>query len=445
MRNSSNSGVSEVTGWHRYLAGLPLPVSLKGVSTAALLMGLRTATLFVKFGLTLYLAKYLSLEILGLYGLLSAAQILLPALASLGLNLSLTRYAVTEAPDAVVRRIYGYLLLVFTFYLLGTLAALLILGEAYSPAFIVVASALLLFENLNSDAYNLLTNRMQPVLANVLHFIRSALWALVFMSMGWWSAEFHSFAWMLTCWTAGSVSAFLMLAWSLRRWPFGSLSWFSAGGLVALVQEIRQSWFLFINGVVTRLGSQADRFIVSVMLGLELTGVYVFFVQIASALSNLHYTGIIQVLRPKVLISSKQGTAVFKRALRSVMAASAISTVVTGIAAYFVISATIPYLNKPELSAWRGLLYFVLIGVVFNVAVEAQRLYFYSLHKDKAAFYINLATTLPALAVLVVLTETLSLLGAGIALVAAGGVRLGAYFVAINRSNRQLSASPQTG
>lgn len=413
-------------------------VSLKHVGTPLLLMGLRASTLAIKFALTLFIAKYLGLEVLGIYGLLASAQIVLPALATFGINQSLARHAVTDDAGSIVSRLGGYLVALGCFYLMGAGMAYLIIPQAKFANLYWLAVGLLLLENINSDAYHLLTNRLRPVLANILHSVRSGLWAVLFMGFGLTGAQLHSLYGLLLFWFLGSLVSFLLLLWSIRDWPFRHL--FSSGRklLLRLRAQIRESWFLYANGVVTTVGTQADKFIVSAILGLELTGVYVFFFQVGSALSNLHYTGIIQLQRPKVLMSLERGMETFNAKVGRVVRSSVGSAIATSLLTVLIMKEVLPHLDRQLLMEWSVIVYFTLAGAVLSVTAEAQRLFFYSLHEDRAAFYINLWVSLLSLAVLVLLLNAYSLIGAGIALVIAGVGRLLVQYRYIGRINRKV-------
>lgn len=395
-----------------------------GFSRSVFLMGLRAGTLGIKLLLTLYIAKYLGLNELGIFGLIAAAQILLPSAASLGINHSLARHAVTQTEAQIIAKTRGYLFVVLFFYAIGTGIAHTYLGDRISLLMFLSAIGLLLLENINSDAYHLLTNQSKPVFANALHFVRSALWAIVFMVAGLFYENLRTFEWLLIFWLVGSGTAFAMLVLHFHHWPILSVPLAARTFASQLRTQISESWFLYTNGLVVSIGSQSDRYIVTAILGLELTGVYVFYLQVSSALSNLHYTGLIQIQRPEIILATKQGYAPFKRKVNSLVMTSLVTTTLSAITAYFVVSFIVPMLDKPLLSEWHVMLYFALAVVVSNVIVAAQRLYFYALHEDKSAFHINLLSSAIGLVMLYALLLHFSLSGAGVALVLTGILRI---------------------
>lgn len=63
---------------------------------AIFLMGIRGVSLVSKFALTLYIARYMGLESLGLYGLITASTFLVPAFTGLGIMYVNSRNAVTQ-------------------------------------------------------------------------------------------------------------------------------------------------------------------------------------------------------------------------------------------------------------------------------------------------------------------------------------------------------------
>lgn len=412
-------------------------------SKSLFLMALRGCTLAIKLLLTLYIARFLGLHDLGVYGLIAAAQILLPSAASLGINHSLSRHVVTQGDDEIATQTRGYLLVVLMFYAVGIAMAYTYLGGRIDAQIFWVTSGLLLLENINSDAYHLLANQSKPVFANALHFVRSALWAVGYMAAGLLDDAFRTFDWLLVFWLVGSSTAFVLLLHKLRHLPVFSSQRSTESRISRLRHQISESWFLYTNGIVTSLGTQADRYIVTAMLGLELAGVYVFYLQVSSALSNLHYTGLIQLQRPKVVLASRTGHASTQEKVNAVILAAVITTILSSTAAYFVVSAIIPMLDKPLLTQWHMLLYFALGGVISNVVVEAQRLYFYALHEDRPAFYINLVSSVIGIVMLYALLTQYSLTGAGIALLMTGIIRMTLQYGATSAIQKHRSTALQ--
>jgi O-antigen/teichoic acid export membrane protein len=416
-------------------------LNLSGMTQSLLLMGMRATTLVIKFLLTLYIAKYLSLEVLGIYGLLSSAQVLLPQVACFGINHSLARHAVTQDEKTIVSTLGCYLCCVLIFYAVGSGAAYPFFSEKLSVVMFLVVAGLMLLENISTDAYQLLMNQERPMLANVLHFVRSALWAIAFVGISFFATEYRSLEWLLVFWFGGSLLACVIMLACISRWPFRALWKPPMSFFKLLKSQISESRFLFASSVVTSVAAHADRFIISAFLGLKLAGVYVFFYQVGSALSNLHYTGLIQTQRPKVLQSLKNGQAEFYSKVNSVIMTAVVSTTVSSVVAYLAIQLILPLLGKPLLVEWDFLLYFILCYVILNVTVEAQRLFFYSMHEDKVALLVNLFSLLVSATVLAMLLEAFSLVGAGAALVVSGVFQLGVHYLSITSINKRVFAS----
>jgi hypothetical protein len=74
----------------------PTPGVQSRALLAALIMAMRGATQVAKFALTLFIARFIDLETLGLYGLVVGLTVVLPVIAGLGLVNCLGRHAVTQ-------------------------------------------------------------------------------------------------------------------------------------------------------------------------------------------------------------------------------------------------------------------------------------------------------------------------------------------------------------
>lgn len=76
--------------------------------TSLSIMTLRGLALVAKFALTLFIARFIDLETLGVYGLVAGAAAILPMVAGLGLFHVLSRDAVSQRLDEITRMLHLY-------------------------------------------------------------------------------------------------------------------------------------------------------------------------------------------------------------------------------------------------------------------------------------------------------------------------------------------------
>lgn len=347
---------------------------------ALLLLGIRSTALVTKFLLTLYIAKYLNFEALGLYGLISAAAIIAPSMLGLGLPTTISRNAVTIGKNDLthaIKKYSSYLGIVYGILAVISIGAGIILDK---PLLVALSFAVILLEHLNNDLYQLFLNLSKPLSANILHFVRSALWVIVFIPASFIWTDVRTIEWLLGAWFIGSIISFLGSVWMMKDWP-----WKNTGSdklLNWIKNEFRLSRTIFINGWAYSAGTYIDRYIISLFLGLELTGVYVLYWSVYSALCNLVRTGVIQTARPKLVRAYKEKSDQFANIMHTCLKHTLVVSALMGLGAAICLYFIIPFLHKPLAMEWFIIIWPIILSFIITMAGEVWGLIFYSQHKD---------------------------------------------------------------
>ena len=181
---------------------------------------MRAAIIGCKFGLAIFIGRYLDLAALGLYGLFAGAIAIAPVVVSMGLVHVIMREAVTLPRNQLVNHLRHYWLFVVAVYaVLLVLTALAVALLGASPLLILVL-LIILFEHLGNDVFQLFTNLELPVIANVSTFLRGAAWILVYVPLAIAVPELRNMSALLSFWLAGSIASFLLFVWASRGWPW---------------------------------------------------------------------------------------------------------------------------------------------------------------------------------------------------------------------------------
>lgn len=330
------------------------------VSMAIMLM--RLGTLGAKFALTLFVARFMDLESLGLYGLIAGATIVGPVVMNFGLLNTLSREAVglPEREVALVMRHY-WAVVVAAYALLGMALTAL---SAWMPLPVLWPWVLgiTLLEHVNQDVFVVLVNRHQALLANVLMFLRAGVWILAFMVLAFLFPGGRDIPTLLVFWLAGLVVPMLVFAILAREWGWRDalFSRWPPGWLRGKVASAR---LLYVADLANVAGQYADRYLISLFLGLEMTGVYVFFWQIGNALYGLVNAGVMQAYRPRLVEAFRQGNDIaFWSAFRSCTR----ETLVVLIPFVLLVALVFPWglpLFKPSLASHMFLGWLILVTV----------------------------------------------------------------------------------
>lgn len=377
-------------------------------------MVIRITVLILKFLFTLFLAKFLGFHEVGLYGLLLGASVVLPVFIGLGINYSLIREAVNEAPEQIVRGIVRYLYWVLSVYLLLACISVAAGIATGKMAFWVMAVPLLFVEHLHVDAYQLLLNRSKAISANLILFVRSAAWMLIYVPLAFHDPGLRNVETVMIFWLLGGVCGLAALMATLRDWPWRiSVGWKDTRKWLLLA--IRSSKFPYLNSLGTTTSFYVDRYLITIFLGLELAGVYIFFWTIYSALFNLVYTGVVQFYRPKLVIACKSADIAYISMYQQCMKQTAFVSLMMSIMAGIAVSRLVPYLDKPLVVEWLPVMWGVLAVVVVSLLREVQVLVFYSHHEDALLFKSIVVMLVIALFLNLLLIPMLGLWGAALA------------------------------
>lgn len=348
-----------------------------------LIMALRSSTLGAKFLLTLFIARFLNLESLGAYGLITGFTVVAPVVIGMGLQNTLAREAVGQPLPALTHNLRHYWSLILALYtLLGLAAAAWGIATGHTELALAIA-AITALEHLNQDTFVILINRHRALLGNVLMFIRAAGWIFLYIAAAFLIPALRTLEWLLIFWLTGIILPLILFARDTRHWPW----------LITLKSPLNSEWFkthltkarfLFMSDVAYAASQYTDRYLITFFLGLETAGVYVFFWQIGNAVQNLVSTAINQLYRPKLILAFKQKDeekywALFRQNIKFTAANAVVLSLIVGIC----VAVCLPYLNKPLLAANIGLLVGILIGVTVRLITEVLTSILFSQHRDK--------------------------------------------------------------
>lgn len=403
---------------HIAVKSRPLKISSyihSGLQTPAvlslLLMTIRASSLGIKFISTLYIARFLGLEALGLYGLITAASIVIPNIIGLGIGYTVCRRAVTATPEELVIDLKYYLRFFCICYFL-VIAGAVVFGSYQDNLFFCVAVILIIcFEHLNGSSYQLQQNLSMPISANILHFIRSSLWVIAFIAISFFYEPGRNIETLLVLWILGSAFSFACFIWLIKDWPWqkplpqeSTIFW--------VINEFKISHKAYFSGLTEAISMYQDRYLFGFFLGLELTGVFVFYWQLTSALGNLLYTGIAQVMRPEMVRSYKNKDSNFEKIYKKCLLLSLVGGTSASLVSIIVLKSILPFLQKPMVEEYFYIYYIMVLTFNISIVREIQKIWFYSQHRDDLILNVNLITLIGSTILILVFISLAGLWGA---------------------------------
>ena len=409
-------------GGRRVINDLAL-VTMRGVSTVA------------KFLLAIYTARYLGLSDLGIYGLLTGATNIVPAITGLGMTSWVMRKIVDLPRAEALPLISGRLGLILLIHLVLQPVAFaidILLGEPIPLHIAVLCGAILLLDNLANEAGDMLLARRRVLYAYLVIFLRAGAWPIPVMAIGLLYPAARSLEFLLVGWLGMLVVCWLMmLAFVLRqgRWRLLRPRVFTLlrdlpGGLVLYVKDL------------SSIGMFFDRFLISMFLGLELTGVYTLFWSIANVVHSLAVYGVLHAQLPHIIATARTtdqaGFRVLERQLQIQIGTWALLLTLGAIIAT---PLMIPFLDQPLVDNYLPIFWIILFATLLRTAADAYGLALLALYQDRAIAVIAVGGAVASVLLNLVLTPLAGLWGASIAYaLTSGGLFAARYY--FSRSGR---------
>jgi O-antigen/teichoic acid export membrane protein len=354
------------------------------------LMLLRGSTIVLKFGLSFYVARFIGLSELGVYGLVVGATLVLPTGYRAGLTSSIARSLQDAEPARMTQDLRHYLAWTLGCYGL-TLALLPLVARldwvSAMPVNVYVVWLIVLAEHLAADLALLLNNLYRSRSANVFGLVQTAIWVLPFVALGLCFPALRSLSALLAFWAAGALLSVLGCASLFAHWPWRAgpplrRSWFAS--------NLRASGYLYFSELTGTLGQFVDRYLIAVLIDIEHAGVYTLFFQLANAIYTLVASSIVNLQRPKVLSAFQQGEVGLALArLRALQKESLGSMLALALLTGLVFQWAAPLLNRPLVLFFLPLLWCTLAATLCKAWCLSAFIELYARHLDRQLFGLN--------------------------------------------------------
>jgi O-antigen/teichoic acid export membrane protein len=402
---------------------------------------LRGLTLASRFLLSVLLARMLTPDAVGEYGLITATL----AFALVVLGLEFYSHTMRElVPASAARRveiIANQLVLAAIIFavvvLAGSLAAF---AGLFSPRLVAGFLLILATEHLSSEATRILIITSRPVRAYVGVFLRGGIWVYVIAALMFALPPFRSLETVLTWWVLGGVASILFAAFSLRELPWRDLrtrrpdwSWIADGLRVA------RPFLLTAAGALTI--SYVDRFMIDVWAGRGPLGIYTFYSTIMIGMLSLGASVSHQFL-PKIIAAWSAGAGAYRKALRAFFWSLASIAVGMVVLAAGLIAPLLAVLQLAQYAASVGVFFVMLPGVLLRILADVPSYALYAARADTSLLICNLGCAIAAILLNLVLVPSLGIHGAALSGSIASGALLIALWVLALRRMRQAGPEP---
>jgi O-antigen/teichoic acid export membrane protein len=185
-----------------------------------------------------------------------------------------------------------------------------------------------------------------------------------------------------------------------------------------LLQQLRGSWVLYVRDLSNMVSIFSDRFIISTVLGLELTGVYTLFWSIANVIYSVVVVGLLLTQVAPLVDAAKRGYAQFSAVKRRIQIELAGWVLVLTAGAAIATPLLLPFLGRPLLQANLTVFWIVLFAMIMRIAADGYGFALLALQRDRAIAIVAVLSAVASATATAVMTSLMGLWGAAVAFAA---------------------------
>jgi len=374
---------------------------------------LRGLTLVSKFILIMFIARYLSPEELGIWGLMNITLSISLLLVGLDfyvfntreiLAVDKTKYVVF-IKDQVVFQLFAYLL--FLPLLFGVFFAEIIPWQ-YAGWFY----GLLILEHLSQESTRLHIVLSRPTKSSVILFLRSGAWVYVVIFLFYFEPDARQLPMAWSGWIVGAFASVLLSFYSLRKLPWRialqtpvDWRWIKKGLKISLPLLCATISFVGILNM--------DRYFLKYYCGETYVGIYTFYFSIANLINVIIFTGLIMILYPKLVSSFQQKEYLKYRALMRKMTLGIIGSILILILlALLLINPVLNIIDKQIYAENINIFYLMLVNASLLVITYIPHYGLFVRKLDKSIIISNVCAMVVALGANFILVPKYGMTGA---------------------------------
>jgi O-antigen/teichoic acid export membrane protein len=423
-----------------------MPASSSSFLVALIIMAMRASMMASKFALAIFIAHYLDLSSLGLYGLTAGAIAVVPVVVNIGMNHLVMRDAVTASAAELTHSLRHYWSFVTSAYIiLLALAVLLTIVFDTSVLWILII-AVMFFEHIGNDVFYLFSNIQHHLSANANAFLRGAAWILVYVPLAIWEPNLRTLPHLFGSWLAGGMLSFVLFVCMSWSWPWRAA--FSVPFKLSVVTAtIRKSLLFYVSDLSFFASQYIDRYLVTLFLGIKVAGIYFLFWTVANAATTFLALVLQQKQRPLLIKAYRVGgLSAHCQLAWSFMQTTAFATAALSFAIGFTFQILSPWLGQPSLAAHWSAFWLIVAGMAVRYLADFGAMGLFTAHRDRITTLTNVVSVCVLVIAQTLLLPLAGLHGAGGAiLITYVGIALWRYRLLfgsslVNPESRQVEA-----
>jgi len=349
---------------------------------------LRVISVFAKFLLIIYISKVLSLEILGVYNIISVTVAWAVFVLGFEFYSFSLRQIAGETEEKVALFIFNQSVFHFVGFCVLILSSPLFVYFGFIPVnYILYFLGITLFDQLSQECYRICVALNRSQFANVIYLIKSGLW--VYPLLLWPAFQKTIYVELiLQFWLGANVLALMMGLYKFRQ--LNILSWKGFPlKLDWLYRGIKTSFPFLIISIAQLVIDFSDRYLIDYYLGKSDVGIYSFFYGIVNVPINLITNVLVAQYYSKILNNYKFETVQSERTKVNMafLKQNLLFGLIMSAGCLICIHPLLNFVGKQELIGHLPLFYLMLAQVLlFSIQIVVQTV-LYAKHQDRLLLY----------------------------------------------------------
>lgn len=343
---------------------------------------LRGLTLVAKFGLTIFLAKYISSDVLGQYTVfLTTVTICIYILGFEFYTYSQREYKYNDISSLVAQLRDQSIFYILAYLVLVPIAILF--GENYIKSNLLLFALILILEHINQELYRLHVALNKPISATFNNFLRSGVWAILYVSLGLANPQLINLKFLYYLWLIGEILCLVFSIYVISYLNWGSI-WQTKINWLWIRRGVSVSTVFFLSGITLKMIEYSERFFLKEIIGDAALGVYFFFYNIAYLPYSFFTTVIVINFLPNLIKGFKEENKSFyfeskKKFYVATKNYVFVAYILTILGYLFV---TNYYLSDPIYKINQNIFWGQLTASAFTILSEVYYVELYIRHKD---------------------------------------------------------------
>ena len=355
-------------------------------------LSIRSINLASKFILIVFLAKLLSTEEFGQYGVLTAFINLSLYFIGLDFYTYSNREILKNNKNDSSKIIISHFYLIAIVYLISLpILFLLFTNEVLDKKYIVVFYIILILEHINQELMRFLITFGKPILSNLLFFIRSGAWSFIIISISYMEKRTDLLS-VLEIWIAAEMICLVFSIITLQntsfRFNFKKFDW-------AWIKKGLKICLPFMIGTLAiRAIFTGDRYIIEQFFNSETLASYILFSSLAAAIISFMDAAVFSFLYPKLVLDVNNRNTEYRNIIKQFYTKTIFFLIIINTLAFFLIHPLLEIIGKSEFLNHIKYFYFLIAIQSIYCLSMVPHYVLYSLHKDKHIIYSHLISAI---------------------------------------------------